>query len=186
MFDLENISVDQFLKLDEKNAQGYFDLMEILKSSGTVNNAKAIPLGELTYGEVSEFKQLAISINIEGIITIFCKVFSITEKELLKLDIVQFLSAIKYLTSEIKELVQREIKSLKSDIDPDMQMAGIDKMAVFGEFSTLISLGKEFGKSPIEIEKWKYNTVFAIILHDKTHAGIMKRYSQLKSSRNGH
>ena len=54
------------------------------------------------------------------------------------------------------------------------------RLVPFGELNTLKSLAQQFGKSPDEVENWKYNLVFSLMLHDKVSGEVQKAYNELK------
>jgi hypothetical protein len=186
IFDLENITVGRFFSFDEETAKPYLELNEILKPVSNFKGNQAKPLGKMTFGEVAELKQAAISNDLNTILDGFCKVYSCDIATLRKSRIVEFIPASKHLTKSIIELIERENKALASnENDPDLEMAGVKRLAPFGEFATLINLGKEFGKSPMEIESWTYDVVFSILMYSKVESEISKQYQKLKSRPNG-
>lgn len=184
MFDLEIITVRQFFELDETKAERYLSLQNILNPLPKLGNKKATALGELSYGEVAQLKRNIAEPTVQNIFESFQMVFKIKWVEFITTDIVSFFYAINWIRTEIKELSKREAKALKSEKDPDLEMAGVKRLQPFGEFSTLIGLGEKFGKAPTEIENWKYNVVFTIMFHDKIYNEVAKNYQEIKSKQN--
>ena len=182
MFDLENITVKEFFQLEEKQAAKYLQLKAIMNPSQKFCKRKAVPLGQLSFGEVSELKRLIVEDTHHAVVGIFQTVFKLKEKEILNAEVVSFFYAANYINREVLSLIKKEYNALKQEQDPDLEMAGIKKLSIFGELSTLIGIAERYGNTPMEVEDWKYNMVFSLMLHDKVTKEIQKNYNEIKSN----
>lgn len=183
MFNLNNISVRQFFQLEEKEAAKYLKLKKIMKPREILCKRKAMPLGELSFGEVKELVRLIHEDTQYSIIGIFQTVFRLKESQILNADVVSFFYAANYITEQILSLVKREVEALKQEKDDDLEMAGVTRLSVFGELPTLISIAERYGITPMEVEEWKYNMVFAHMLYDKIVGEVQKNYNEIKSKK---
>ena len=181
IFNLNNISTLEFLRLDEAAALPYWQLQSILKPHPTFGKFKAARLGELQFGQVSTLKQHLQKPDFDGLLEMFTLVFGVKRLQFLNAPVTDFLIALGWLRKSVSELIQKEYNALKSETDPDMQAAGVERLSIFQEMNATIAIGKEFGKSPEEIETWKYNLVFTLILHNKITGEVQKNYSEIKS-----
>ena len=182
MFDLPNISVFEFYQLDAEEALKYLELQQYLKPRNLFCGRVAQPIGTFTFGQVAEFKTVFTNATYQGILELFKTVYRVTESGYLNAPIVDYLYATKYLRAEIATVDERENNALSTDPDPDLVMAGINRLKPFGDLITLISLAEKFGKTLEEIENWKYNTVFSILLYNKVYGEIQREYRQIKIS----
>lgn len=179
MFNLKNITVKEFFQLNEADALSYVELQSIMKSKPVFLNRKAKELGELSFGDVAQLKRNISEPSYEGLMDSFKMVFGIKQSQYLNADVVSFFYALNWMRESVIALMNKE-KALVPEPDPDLEMAGVNRLAVFSEMSTLINLGRSFSKAPTEIETWKYNMVFAILLYDKVHGEVQKNYYELK------
>lgn len=188
MFNLDNISVKEFFMLrDEDLFRKYMRFSDPKdgfylkpKPLAIFARQKATPLGELTFGEVANMKHNLSNPNFESIFECFEMVFKVKLKQYLAQDVVSYIFALNWIKENIKKLVERENNSFNNESDPLLEMAGVKRLMPFGELNTLISLAQRFGKSIDEVENWKYNLVFTLLLHDKVSGEVQKAYNELK------
>lgn len=181
IFNLPNISTLEFLKLDEAAALPYWKLQAIMKPHPAFGTRSAKRLGELQYGEVASLKQSIQTPDFESLADMFTIVFGVKKNQFINAPVTDFLSALGWLRQSIVDLIKKEYNALKSEPDPDMEAAGVNRLSIFAEMNTLIAIGQQYGKSPEEIETWKYNLVFALMLHNKTISEVQKSYAEIKS-----
>lgn len=184
MFNLTNISVKEFFQLDEDTSLKYVELQSIMKSQDTFLKSRAIPLGQLSFGEVATLKRNIQNPTYESLMDSFKLVFKVKQNQYLNADVVSFFYALNFIREKVIELNQKE-KVLESEIEPELEMAGVKSLSVFGEMATLINLGERYSKCPTEIESWKYNLVFAILLYDKKKGEVQQKYQKIKAEANG-
>lgn len=182
MFDLENITVFQFFQLNEERAYKYVELQSIMNDKPEFLKSKAKSLGHLSYGQVAKLKRTISKPTFENLFEAFHIVFGVKMNQYLNADIVSYFYALNWIRKSVKNILQKEFKALQSDVDPYLEMAGVKRLAAFGEMSTLITLGRQFSKTPEEIENWKYNLVFSIMLYDKVYGEVNKSYNEIKKS----
>ena len=186
MFDLENISVQELYQLeDEKLFQKYMRFSNeednfYLKPKGIFAGREATPLGSLTYGEVATIKQNLAKPTFQSIYETFDLVFNIKKTTYLTQDVVSYLYALNWIKTEIKKIIEREKKTLGGDPDPLLEAAGVHRLVPFGELNTILAIAQKYGKSPEEVESWKYNLVFSMMVHDKVSGEVQTEYNKLK------
>lgn len=181
MFNLDKITVEEFFKLPEEDAAKYMDLEDILLvKDSTFAKHRATELGELTYGNIGTIRRNLTEGTFDSVYDCFKIIYGISLRKYLDADIVDYFYAFKWIKQEVLKQINNEKKVLKSDPDYYSEMAGADRLKVFGEFATLLIIGRSFSKDPEEIENWKYNKVFTILAYDKIQGEVTKRYHELK------
>lgn len=174
-----NLKVKELFSLSADKFQQYYDVLHHLKPKPLKKYNKVKSLTELTFGEVATIKIDIQKPSIENLLSIYKIIFGIEEKDFYKLDTVSFFHSLNWINEQIKEIIDREQKSLASAPDAKLKEAGIKQMAIFGEMNTLISIAEKFGKTPQEVENWNYNLVFTLMLHQKKSYEINKRYQEI-------
>lgn len=186
MFNLDNITVRQLYQIqDEELFKKYLRFSNekdklYLKPKGEFANHKATPIGSLTYGEVSQIKHNLSNPTFENIYECFDLVFKVKFKTYLIQDVVSYFYAINWIKDEVKKIIEREKKSFSGESDLLLEMAGVNRLVPFGELNTIIPIAHKFSKSPEEIQDWKYNLVFTIMIHDKVLNEVQTEYNKLK------
>lgn len=180
MFDLDNIKVSKLYQLGEVEFKKYMQLQSVLGEKDVFPKIKATPLMDLTFGEVATLKNNLAKPTFESLYECFQIVFKVKLKTYVNQSVVDYFYAMNWLKNSVRELMEREAKTLSSDIDPLLDAAGIKRLVKFGELNTLKAIGQQFGKSPREIEDWKYSLVFSLMLHDKVSSEVQKEFNNLK------
>tara|TARA_R110002012_G_scaffold190633_1_gene358212 strand:- start:20035 stop:20592 length:558 start_codon:yes stop_codon:yes gene_type:complete len=181
IFDLQKISTREFLTLDENAALPYWKLQSFMKPIAKFGRYDAKRLGEMAFGDVTSIKHAIQKPDYDSLIQIFNSVFGIKESQFLNAPVTDFLSALTWLRLSVSELIKKEYNALKTEPDQDMEAAGVHRLNIFNEMNTLIAIGQQYNKSPEEIETWKYNLVFALMLHNKIQSEVQKSYAEIKS-----
>ena len=194
MFNLTHITVKEFFQVDEETSNRYLELQSNmwiylmkLKEEGKdisfLNKPflkyKAKKLGSLSFGNVAQLKRYIANPTYESLLEAFKMVYGVRQNQYLNADVVSFFYALNHIRESVIAINKKE-KQLHSEPDADLQNAGVERLNRFGEMGTLINLGKQYAKSPAEIEEWKYNLVYAILLYDKVHGEIKKKYDEIK------
>jgi hypothetical protein len=191
MFNLENISVRELFQIeDEELFKKYLRFTDendgfYIKPRGIFAKRKASPLVELTCGEVANIKLNLANPTFDNVYDCFEMVFKVKLNTYLSQDVVSYFYALNWIKENIKKLVEREKNAFGADPDPLLEMAGVKRLAAFGELNTLISIAQKYGKSPAEVENWKYNLVFALMLQDKVAGEVQHAYNELKYGSKG-
>lgn len=180
MFNLDNITVEELYSLPSQEFGYYMDLENVmLINDDRFMKYKARTLGSLTYGNVATIKNNLRDPSFDNIFEIFRLIYRISREDYLKADVVSYFYALKWIKKEVIDLLNKEKRALTSDPNPLMEMAGSKRLGIFGEMGTLITLGKQFSKTPDEIEAWRYDLVFTILVYDKISGEIQKEYRNL-------
>lgn len=179
-----NIPLHALYKLPPEEMDKYLNLISVLKPLSKIGRYKATPLFDLTYGEVKEVESLLLTATSESISQAFKYVFKMPEKVFYKLRAVTFLKALNHLFEDLKSIAELE-KNLIPKPDPIFEMAGADRLSIFGHFALLKRLAEKFKTPPQGIEDWKYSVVYAVLLHDKIYGEVEQEYNQLKYGTKG-
>lgn len=185
MYNLPNISVREFYELDEIEVLGYLDLQTVLNAKNLFCGKVAKPLGQFTYGQVAEFKNIIQAPTADGLFQLFKTLYDVKIGQYLSASIIDYFYALKWIRAEIISLNEREKNALSSEPDQELKAAGVDRLQRFKEGNVLIDFAERFSKTLDEIENWKYNVVFMILLRDKVKAEIENNYRQIKKANNG-
>lgn len=176
---LRKITTRQLFLLSNDKFDKYHRVLKHLDPIQLHGKKQLESLTDLTFGEVTGIKMNLKHSSFNNMIDIFKTIFGLEQKEIYKVDVVQFYHALNWIKEEIQAIYEREVQSLSSTPDSKMKDAGIDDLNIFGEMNTLIMLGEKYGKAPQEIENWNYNLVFSLMLHQKISSDINKRYVEL-------
>lgn len=179
-WNLKHITVAELYQLEEYDFLCYLELQKLMNAKPFFCKKEARKITSLTFGEVSKIKRVLQKPSFEGLQDVFKMVFGTKQIQYYNADVVDYFYALNHITESILEIVKREQKALKGKSDSDLDAAGVDRLSKFGELSTLIEVGKKFGKSPEEIEKWKYSLVFSIIFYGKVEGEVKENYSKIK------
>lgn len=174
---VENISVNEFFKLNE--AERYAALFNWLKPK---NSFRGFVMNEddLTYGNILVLKESLSKASITSYFNIYKICYNQTPEEFLKGNVIEFAQSNRYIINFIKQLTHRESQLLESEPDAKWLQAGGDRMNIFGDKSVLITLGRQFGKSPREISEWKYSEVFMCMYFNHLENSINKNYNKIR------
>jgi len=183
MYNLNNINVAKFYRLNESQAAGYMELSKILNPKGIFCKKPAKSFYGLEFGQVSVIKATILKPTYAGLVQAFELVFGTPESKQKKAGIVEYFHALKYLTLEVEKILKRESKALTGKQDPFLEMAGADRLAKFGELPALKLIGMQYGKGPNEIASWPYSLVFSLLYMEAVEADVRERYNELKNSK---
>lgn len=180
IFNLDNISTLQFMQLPVDQANQYWELQNIMTPIDKFGRFEGKPLGQLQFGQVAMLKDMMKDADYEGLKEAYQNIFGINEHQFQSSPVTDFLSTIGWIRKSLIELIEKENKALQSDPDPDLQLAGVARLNPFGEMNTLIAIAQQFSTTPHVVETWTYNTVFTIMLHNKTMGEVQKEYIEIK------
>ena len=181
---LERITVKKLFSLSPERFDEYHNSLKHVLPKAEIKSIPANDIYSLTFSNVVWLKAFIQNTTFENFVKAYQMIFGIDKSEFLKCDVVEFYQSFNWIQNQMLDLIDGE-KRLDSDIEPELKEAGIDELNIFGELNTLITIGKEFGKSPAEIEQWSYSMVFALSLHNNISSGINKRHSKILSKKNG-
>lgn len=175
LLQMKNIKLYEYLLLSDDEMVYYNNVFQFIKEENKIGNYEAKDLTSLTFGEVALVKKLAVASDYQKVFHI---VFGIEEKELLNIRVKEFFMALNWLRNNLDALIERE-KFLVGDEDLKMVEAGSARLNVFKEMNVIIPLSKDYGKTPEEIESWKYSTIFTIMYYEKISREVEKEYNRL-------
>lgn len=179
MYNLDNIRVIELLKLDKESVTPYLQLQEVMKGRGTFNGKEALPLGELEYGQISQFKKDFVKPTYETILKAFELIFKASKHQVLRSRVVDYFYAVNWISEQMIKLIKRE-EVLRGNPDPILEAAGVSRLQKFQELPVLMDLAQRFNTEIEAIEKWKYNKVFAMMYYFKEQREVDEEYHRLK------
>src|SRR5690606_21233900 len=148
----------EFLQLPEEAANAYIRLQKVMKPKGVFIEKTAVPIGQLSFGQVKRMQREFKQPTFEQLINAFKLVYGASKHQVLRSWITDFFYASNHLIKEVALTIEKENKAFRNDdIDKKMKAAGIERLNAFGELNQLFDLAERFGKDPEEIENWKYN-----------------------------
>lgn len=180
VYNLDNIRVIELLKLDKESATPYLQLQDVMNGRGTFNGKEAKQLGELEYGQISQFKKDFAKPTYDTILEAFDLIFSASKHQVLRSRVTDYFYAVNWITEQMLKLIKREEVALIGNPDPTLEAAGVSRLQKFQELPVLMDLAQRFGKEIEEIEKWKYNKVFAMMYYFKEQREVDEEYHRLK------
>ena len=158
-----------------KDAHKYPDEIFILsgvKGEGVFQGAKAKSIWDLKFFEVENIKKDFQNLDDDKVIKLMDLFYG--KSDLSKVRGLQFYRAFNYIKEQLKDVYDKE-KMLAGDSQQKLIDAGIKELDIFGSLNILDDLGKDFGKSPEEVEQWSYGLVFSLSLKRKKESDIRKR-----------
>ena len=161
-----------------KDADKYKDdvfLLSAVKGSPYFKGVKAKDIWRLKFWEVEKVKRWFQDLNDENINKIMQLFYSDTNFN--NVRCLEFYRAFNYIKESLAEVYNKE-KLLSSERNQKLIDAGIEELNIFGSLNLLDDLGKDFGKSPNEIENWEYGLVFSLSLKRKKESEIQKRLNK--------
>ncbi|WP_257657711.1 hypothetical protein [Parapedobacter lycopersici] len=108
---------------------------------------------------------------------IAAKVLKCTEEELMEMPGKGFLSLLKHLKNEADKIGKLE-DQLKSDPDPDLMSAGIEKLNPFGVMTVYYSISSD-PRDWDEISELPYNKLWTRLMIDKINKEVQKEYDRI-------
>lgn len=184
MYSIENISIKEYFTLE--NTSEYDVFIDTIKPKN-IFNGKRCNLKALTFDEVEVIKSIFNNPTHENIKYLFIELFKLgsieqsATDEYLNTSIFDLFRVKNYLQDWILKLVERENKVLAGIPDEKLEMINAsERLKAVSHLLTKIRLAEQFSKSPDEIGKWKYNTVFTILTANKLNQDIQREYQQIK------
>ena len=184
LYSIDNITVREYFSLIDTSQYDIF--IDTIKPK-SVYNGKSFSASSLTFDEVEVIKNILNSPTLDNIKDMFVELFKLgsfemsADYEFYNTSIFDLFRAKKYLQDYIIELVDKENKVLAGIPDDKMLMINAaEKLKVVSHLLTKMRLAEQFSKSPNEIGKWKYNTVFPIMLANKLNNDVQRDYQNIK------
>jgi hypothetical protein len=176
---IHNITLSELIHLEDKSQ---YEVLRYVKPISIWNKKKAVVFEELTFGQVVEIRQILEDTTIENITKPFQWVFGLSEKEVMKLKVLDFYGLLNHIIKET-ERIQLMEESL-SEPDPLWQNAGGSKLAQYGEFGVMMSIAEQFNMWVEDVEEKKYGIVFMIMSWNKDLNKVRTEYQRLMNRKN--
>lgn len=187
MFSVHDISVMDYLRLDEISALRYDIYIEHIKPRPKFCN-KTMDASKLTYEQVELIKMTFRNPTIEEIKDLFIMLWHVKGDMIKSADVMFFEESIfnlfrakNFLQGFITTLVEKEKKMLQGRTDDKSEMVNAgERLAPVSYILTKNKLAERFSCMPSDIAKMKYSEVFLILLADKMYADVSYDYNQIK------
>lgn len=173
---IPNIRIRDLGSLPVKDVETYARYLKYLVPKDRLGNYKASNLYDLEFAEVVNIRD---AINSGDMVTAMSIFFKCPVPFLIRFRLIPYSHALNYMIKMVDQLNTREAKALKSEPDQKLVEAGVKELDRFGPLNILDDLGKEFGKSPTEIEKWSYGLIFGLLWRRSIKSEINERYMEL-------
>lgn len=187
MFSVPDITVAEYLNLDEISALRYDIYIENIKPKNRFCN-RSCNVSKLTYEQVELMKMTFRNPTIEDIKDLFVILYQVRGNMLessnylfFNESVFQLFRAKNFLAEFITELIEKEKKMLSAapDDKSDMVRAG-ERLAPVSYILNKNKLATRFGVLPSKIANMKYTEVFLILLADKMYADVSHDYNKIK------
>lgn len=90
-----------------------------------------------------------------------------------------------YIMEGFTDWFRKEEQLLKHEVTPEEREAGITELSRnIGDFGTVKSIAKTYGKDPDEVLRWEYAKVFGILYTDLEEHKFSQRYNNVMERRN--
>lgn len=181
---IDNIDIQTYFSLEDSTAYDIF--IEPINAKNEFKGYKA-DLNKLTFDEVEYIKGVFKNANFKDVMDVICHCYNIKgtfevspKKEYLSTSIFDLFRAQKYVQEFIKEIIKKEIMWLNNSDDDKLLMINAgERLKPFSHLLTKIRLAEMFSKTPSQIGKWKYSTIFTILCANSTLADLQKEYSEI-------
>lgn len=178
----ENVKVGKFGPmqegLNEEDREHLMWILENLPPSDHLGSRKAKKLFEMEFAEVENIKRWLSNPTGQNISKAMQLVFDCPEDLLEDYKIITFFKALNHVNSQVEHIENMEREHLHSKPSLEMKEAGIERLNVFGALNTLDQLARDYHTTPMEVEKWSYGFVFAILRKRKIEAEVQKEYEE--------
>lgn len=177
--EIKNIKLRDFPTLSEADQEAYERVLRYMKGKPHLGRRKARNVYEMPFAEV-ELMRNGIGTE-EGFLQAMCLLFDCPKEMITDYRLTQFFAARNHMLSQIEHISNMERLTLSREPDPKLIEAGIKELDRFGALNILDQLGREYGKSPEEIEQWSYGLVYSLMWKRRIESDIdEKRAEQLK------
>ncbi len=184
MYSIENISIKEYFELLDSSE---YDIFVDTLTPNNVFNGKRFDVTKFTFDDVKIVQGILNNATIDNIKDLYIQLFKLgsydvnANVEFYNTSIFDLFRTKKYINDYIIKLINTESKVLSGIPDPKMMRVNAgEKLKVVSHLLTKMRLAEQFNTSPDEIGKWKYTTVFPILLANKLNNDVQREYAQLK------
>lgn len=184
MYSIDNISVKEYFNLQDTSKYDIF-----IDTINPINlySGKRFDTNKLTFDEVEVIKKILNDPTLDSVKDMFIELFKLgsyevsAAAEFYSTSIFDLFRAKKYLQDYIIKLVETENKVLAGIPDDKLLMINAaERLKVVNHLLTKMRLAEQFSTSPNEIGKWRYTTVFPIMLANKLNNDVQRDYQNIK------
>ena len=185
MYSIDDITILEYLYLKDSSKYDIFiDTLEAVNQfSGKVCLVK-----KLTYDEIEVMKQVFTKPNINDLKDIFCLCYDLrgdmdqsADQQFYNTSIFDLFCANRFLQEFITSLIEREIKTFSGvPDDKSIMVNAAERLRPFNHTLSKIRLAEQFGITPSEVGRWRYNYVFSLQASNKIYSDIQREKAELK------
>lgn len=183
-YSIDNITIQQYFELEDSSEYDLF--IDTIKPLNSFNGHKC-DLKKLTFDEVETIKNMFFSASFNDIKDVFIFLYNLGSfnqsalNEFLNTSVFDLFRAKNYIKEWLLELIKREKNALSGEADEKLLMVNAnERLSAVSHILTKMRLAEQFGKSPEEVGKWKYTTVFTILVANKRSNDVQKDYANIK------
>ena len=149
---------------------------------------KQCQVSKLTFDEVEVIKSVFQNPTMEDIMELIILCYAMrgdmnqsAQEQYLKTSIFDLFRAKTFLQEFITKTIEKEVDWLSGKSDDKLLMINAEeRLKPFSHILSKISLAEQFSTTVSEIGKWKYSTVFTILVANKVKADLITEYNEIK------
>jgi len=192
--EIKNYKIYQFLALEADKISEYMDYLSCLnpKNSIVVDRYRigltdvtnyrlhAPSVWDMKFKEVDQLKTLLSSSEDENILKAVSLVFKISIQQVYMLSIIDFFSALNYITKEVLNVVTAEKNSAIDNADQKLQACNVKRLDKFKSYNVIDNLADGDVLKWDSIQELPYRIVFTKTYKDTITNDINRIYAQQK------
>jgi len=184
LYSIDNITVKEYFELVDSSEYDIF--IDTINPKNSFNR-KRCNVSKLSFDEVEVIKSIFNNPTVNNIKELFIELFRLGDAktsandEFYNTSIFDLFRAKRYLQDWIVKVIEVENIQLAGIADDKLLMINAaERLKAVSHLLTKMRLGEQFSKSPSEIGKWKYNTVFTMLVANKRSNDVQRDYQQIK------
>jgi len=182
---IDNICIAEYFSLEDTEKYDiYIDHIapENLLCGRKCNTAN------LTFDEVQVARSILANPNANDLMELYIMLFRIkgsmqmSEQEMfLRESVFQLFRAARFIREYIEGVNKKETEWLGGNENGILTMLDAGKrLAPFSHLLKKMDIAQMFARTPSEIGRWKYSTIFSILASTQVRADIQKEYNEIK------
>ena len=184
MYSIDNITVKDYFELQDSSEYDMF--IDTINPKNSFNG-KRCNVSKLSFDEVEVIKSIFNNPTVNNIKELFIELFRLGDAntsandEFHNTSVFDLFRAKRFLQDWIVKVIEVENIQLSGIADDKLLMINAaERLKAVSHLLTKMRLGEQFSKSPSEIGKWKYNTVFTMLVANKRSNDVQRDYQQIK------
>ena len=151
-------------------------------------NGKQCQVSKLTFDEVEVMKSVFKNPTMDDIMELIIMCYDLrgdmnksAQEQYLNTSIFDLFRVKTFLQEFIVNTIEKEIDWLSGKSDDKLLMINAEeRLKPFSHILSKINLAEQFSTTVSEVGKWKYNTVFTILVANKVRHDLTTEYNEIK------